>query len=96
MYYTGGPLNYHCTYFVSREEGVAGAQQEQAGDQTGGRHTPYTGKREKMLGKDDTIIHLNYNNCKNRPTLTIEEVRLLPVKPSIHLGSVKGIVFTTA
>ena len=48
--------------------------------------SPLYSKREKMLGKDDTIIHLNYNNCKNRPTLTIEEVRLLPVKPSIQMG----------
>ena len=65
MYYTGGTLKLPLRLLVSSEEGVAGAQQEQTGDRAGGRRTPYTGKRE-MLGKDDTIIHFNYNNCKKQ------------------------------
>ena len=44
MYYTGGRLKLPLRLLVRREEGVAGAQQEQAGDRAGGRRTPYTAK----------------------------------------------------
>ena len=65
MYYTGGRLKLPLHLLVSREEGVAGAQQKRAGDRAGGRRTALAQNGE-MLGKDDTIIHFNYNNCKKQ------------------------------
>ena len=85
MYYTGGTLKLPLRLLVSREEGVAGAQQEQAGDRAGGRRTPYTAKG-RCWAKTIQSYTLTIITAKNRPALTIERVRLLPVKPSIQMG----------
>ena len=82
----GGDLNYHCAYLLAVKKEWQGPSRNElgTGQEVVAPLSRKTGRR--CWAKTIQSYNLTIITAKNRPALTIERVRLLPVKPSIQMG----------